>query len=354
MKKGSFKSIVHPSAKVTTLPPGGWQWALLLIICHLSFLLAPASAQCPLPNTAFAPGENLDYQLYFNWKFIWLKAGTANLRIDGGRYGGQDIYRAHLLTRGNKRTDRFFMMRDTITSYLTHDLVPLYYRKGALEGKRHNIDEVWYSYPDGHTHLRQRYVDYKDVEFKKELDEALDVITRYHSDISILHCVSQYPTHPGNLNLKTITYLKKHYGQYTIGFSDHTMGISAPIAAVGMGAEIIEKHITIDRMMKGTDQAGSLGPDGVNRMVRDIRYTELEMGKEDIYIDPCVAASKVKLERSIASCREIKVGETITFEDIHMLSPGDGFKWDEKDKVVGRMAKRDIKANEIIYSDDLQ
>ena len=170
MKKGSFKSIVHPSAKVTTLPPGGRQWALLLIICHLSFLLAPASAQCPLPNTAFAPGENLDYQLYFNWKFIWLKAGTANLRIDGGRYGGQDIYRAHLLTRGNKRTDRFFMMRDTITSYLTHDLVPLYYRKGALEGKRHNIDEVWYSYPDGHTHLRQRYVDYKDVEFKKELD----------------------------------------------------------------------------------------------------------------------------------------------------------------------------------------
>lgn len=189
---------------------------------------------------------------------------------------------------------------------------------------------------------------------KKELDEALDVITRYHSDISILHCVSQYPTHPGNLNLKTITYLKKHYGQYTIGFSDHTMGISAPIAAVGMGAEIIEKHITIDRMMKGTDQAGSLGPDGVNRMVRDIRYTELEMGKEDIYIDPCVAASKVKLERSIASCREIKAGETITLEDIHMLSPGDGFKWDEKDKVVGRTAKRDIKANEIIYSDDLQ
>ena len=121
-----------------------------------------------------------------------------------------------------------------------------------------------------------------------------------------------------------------------------------------MGAEIIEKHITIDRMMKGTDQAGSLGPDGVNRMVRDIRYTELEMGKEDIYIDPCVAASKVKLERSIASCREIKAGETITLEDIHMLSPGDGFKWDEKDKVVGRTAKRDIKANEIIYSDDLQ
>ena len=74
---------------------------------------------------------------------------------------------------------------------------------------------------------------------KKELDEALDTITRYHSNISILHCVSQYPTEPDNLNLNTITYLKKHYGQYKIGFSDHTIGISAPSIAIALGAEII-------------------------------------------------------------------------------------------------------------------
>lgn len=78
---------------------------------------------------------------------------------------------------------------------------------------------------------------------KKELDEALETITRYHSDISILHCVSQYPTHPENLNLNTILYLKEHYGQYRIGFSDHTIGISAPSIAVGMGAEIMNKKI---------------------------------------------------------------------------------------------------------------
>ena len=77
---------------------------------------------------------------------------------------------------------------------------------------------------------------------RQELDNALDTITRYHSNISILHCVSQYPTHPDNLNLKTISYLKKHYSQYPIGFSDHTIGISAPVVAVGMGAEIIEKR----------------------------------------------------------------------------------------------------------------
>ena len=105
--------------------------------------------------------------------------------------------------------------------------------------------------------------------------------------------------------------------------------------------------------MKGTDQAGSLGPDGVNRMVRDIRYIEMSLGVEDIYIDKSVEASKVKLERSIASRHTIKVGDTITLDDIHMLSPGDGFKWDEKEQVIGKVAKKEIKANEIIYKDDI-
>ena len=184
---------------------------------------------------------------------------------------------------------------------------------------------------------------------KKELDDALDVISRYHDNISILHCVSQYPTHPDNLNLRTITYLKKHYQPYTIGFSDHTIGISAPVVAIGMGAEIIEKHITIDRRMKGTDQAGSLGPDGVNRMVRDIRVAERWMGTEDLYIEECVSGSKVKLERSIATRREIRKGESLTIDDIHMLSPGNGFKCADKDKVIGHRTLKDIPANEVIY-----
>ena len=184
---------------------------------------------------------------------------------------------------------------------------------------------------------------------KKELDDALDVITKYHSDISILHCVSQYPTAPSNLNLKTISYLKKHYGQYKIGFSDHTIGISAPLVALGLGAEIIEKHITIDRRMKGTDQAGSLGPEGVYRMVRDIRVAEYWMGTESLYIEKDVMSAKVKLERSIASKRLISKGERISEDDIHLLSPGDGYKWIDKGLVIGKIAAQDIPADEIIY-----
>ena len=83
-----------------------------------------------------------------------------------------------------------------------------------------------------------------------ELDEALETISKHHDNISILHCVSQYPTEYSNVNLNTIKYLQKNYAQYTIGYSDHTVGIATPIAAVAMGAKIIEKHITLDRQMK--------------------------------------------------------------------------------------------------------
>lgn len=186
---------------------------------------------------------------------------------------------------------------------------------------------------------------------KKQLDDALTTISRHHENISILHCVSQYPTHPDNVNYATITYLLKQYGQYVIGYSDHTIGIAAPLVAVAMGAKIIEKHITIDRRMKGTDQMGSLGPDGVNRMIRDIRLFEMSKGKEEIFIEESVKSSIKKLERSVASKRPLKAGELITEADIHLLSPGDGIKWADRGIVVGQKAATDIPANEIIYSE---
>lgn len=188
---------------------------------------------------------------------------------------------------------------------------------------------------------------------KKELDETIEIITRYHSDISILHCTSEYPTHPNNTHLFAIKYLQSNYPNYTIGFSDHTIGISAPVSAVALGAKIVEKHITIDRYMKGTDQAGSLGPDGVNRMIRDIRLIEMSMGEEDLIVPESVIVAKHKLERSIATKRDMKKGEVITEKDIFMLSPGDGFKWSEKDKVIGKTVKEDIVKNEIIYKDNI-
>ncbi len=188
---------------------------------------------------------------------------------------------------------------------------------------------------------------------KEELDLALEIITKAHENISILHCVSQYPTRPENVNLLSIPWLLKNYSPYIIGYSDHTIGISSPVLACAMGAKIIEKHITLDRRMKGTDQSGSLGPDGINRMMRDIRAFELSLGKEDIFIDPSVISAKTKLERSIATKRYMAEGESIREEDLHLLSPGNGYKWADRYQLIGKTIHVGIPQNEIIYREML-
>lgn len=189
---------------------------------------------------------------------------------------------------------------------------------------------------------------------KKELDDALNVISKHNSDISILHCISEYPTQYKNVNLNTIKYLKDNYGQYKIGYSDHTIGIATPLAAVAMGAEIIEKHITIDRLMKGTDQAGSLAIDGISRMVRDIRNLEISLGVEDIFICDNVAIAKEKLERSVASLHDMKKGDLISEKDLHLLSPGSGLKWAERNKIIGKRLAVDIAKDELITLEDVK
>ncbi len=189
---------------------------------------------------------------------------------------------------------------------------------------------------------------------KKELDNALNIISKYHSNISILHCLSQYPAEHKNINLATINYLKKNYSKYTIGYSDHSIGIFVPTAAVAMGAKIIEKHITIDRDMKGTDQKGSLGPDGVRRMVRDIRMLEQSMGEEKIEINEAVQSARIKLERSVATNKTISKGAIITEKDIHLLSPGDGYQWHDKNIILGKKAKQNIPKDSIIYKNMIE
>ena len=189
---------------------------------------------------------------------------------------------------------------------------------------------------------------------KEELDNALEVITAHHSNVSILHCLSQYPSEYKNINLNTIPYLIREYPEYTIGYSDHSIGIVIPVAAVALGARIIEKHITLDRNMKGTDHKGSLGTDGIWRMVRDIRNIEMSMGGKEMFVSEAVAEAKIKLERSVASARMIKKGEVIGEEDLHLLSPGDGFKWEERNKVLEKEALRDIPKDEIIYENMIQ
>ena len=126
----------------------------LLTALLLLLLSSTARAQCTYQNTAFKSGEFLTYNLYYNWQFVWVKAGNASMSTVETNYHGQPAFRASLTTRGNRRVDDLFVLRDTLLSYCSTHLAPLYFRKGAREGKRYTVDEVFYSYPGGKTHLQ--------------------------------------------------------------------------------------------------------------------------------------------------------------------------------------------------------
>ena len=129
-----------------------------LLTLLLALLVVPAQAQCTYENKAFKGSENIHYNLYFNWKFIWLKAGTASMTTTSAPYKGKQAYRTSLVTKTSKTIDRYFRMRDTIMVYFTPELTPLYYRKGAHEGKRYYVDEVWYTYPGGKCQTSLRHL----------------------------------------------------------------------------------------------------------------------------------------------------------------------------------------------------
>ena len=186
-----------------------------------------------------------------------------------------------------------------------------------------------------------------------ELDEALEVITRHHENVAILHCVSEYPANYENLNLRTIPYFKQKY-PYEIGFSDHTIGIVMAPVAVALGATIIEKHITVNRDMKGSDHRASLEPEGLWRMVRDIRNVETALGEYGKPVPEVVQEARRKLERSLASKRDLEPGTIVKEDDLCLLSPGSGLRWRERHRIIGRRVKRPIPRHTILTLEDLE
>ena len=145
----------------------------VLIVFHLSLFNTLAQSKCGIENKAFKAGETLNYTLYFNWQFVWVKVGSACMQTTEATFEGQPVLKTTLITRGNKKLDGVFMMRDTLLSYCsTSDLTPLYHRKGALEGKRYYVDELWYSYPRGNCHLKMHRIDADGEEHWQEKEYA--------------------------------------------------------------------------------------------------------------------------------------------------------------------------------------
>lgn len=122
---------------------------LLIGICCFWLSVLSGHAQCAAKNEAILPGERLTYELKFNWKFIWVNAGEAKMDLLPISYKGKSCYQTTLLAVSNKKVDFFFKMRDTLTCITTERLEPVYFRKGAEEGKRYTVDEVNFEFKDG-------------------------------------------------------------------------------------------------------------------------------------------------------------------------------------------------------------
>jgi len=166
-------------------------------------------------------------------------------------------------------------------------------------------------------------------------------------ELTVLHCTTEYPTPFNDVNLKAMLTIKDEF-DVQIGYSDHTKGIEIPIAAVALGATVIEKHFTLDRNMEGPDHKASLEPDEFKAMVEAIRHIELALGNG---IKQPAESEKKNIDiarKSIIAKKHIKTGEVFTEENLTVKRPGKGIspmRWFE---VIGKVASRDFEEDELI------
>lgn len=183
-----------------------------------------------------------------------------------------------------------------------------------------------------------------------EIEDALDVITESGTDINnitILHCNTEYPTPFEDVNLKAMLTIKTSFG-VRVGYSDHTPGIEVPIAAVSLGAEIVEKHFTLDRSMEGPDHKASLEPDELKQMVSAIRNIEKALGNGIKKPSKSELKNKPIARKSLIAVKEIKKGELFTEENIGIKRPGNGIspmRWDE---LIGKKASKNFDIDDLI------
>ena len=184
----------------------------------------------------------------------------------------------------------------------------------------------------------------------QDVSEAISVLCDNglrKEQISLLHCNTEYPTPFEDVNLLAMNELREKFG-VRVGYSDHTKGIEVPIAAVALGAEIIEKHFTLDRNMEGPDHKASLEPDELKAMVAAIRNIERALGNGHKSVSESERKNIAVARKSIVAVRNIKEGEVFSETNLTVKRPGNGIspmRWEE---VIGKIAKKDFQEDELI------
>lgn len=181
-----------------------------------------------------------------------------------------------------------------------------------------------------------------------EIEDALTILEDGGAGpITLLHCNTEYPTPIEDANLLAMQDLREQFG-LPVGYSDHTAGIEADIAAAALGAVVIEKHFTLDKALPGPDHKASLSPEELTAMVAAVRKTELALGDGRKHVTESEAKNKPIARKSILAKRDIKKGETFTPENLTVKRPGDGISPMRWYDVLGKTAKRDFAEDEKI------
>ena len=180
-----------------------------------------------------------------------------------------------------------------------------------------------------------------------EIEEAVNTIREINDDLILLHCVTNYPASFESLNLRAIKTLKEAF-KLPVGYSDHSLGIYAPIAAVALGAVVIEKHFTLDKNLPGPDHKASLNPEELKEMVNAIRLIEKALGDGIKRPTPEEEEIKKVARRSLVANVDIPKGTVIKKEMIAIKRPGTGIEPKYLNVVIGKRAKRDIKKDEVL------
>ena len=166
-------------------------------------------------------------------------------------------------------------------------------------------------------------------------------------DITILHCTTQYPAPLSDINLRALETLKKEFNT-KIGYSDHSAGIEVSLAAVALGANVIEKHLTIDKELKGPDHKASIEPDQFKDLVKGIRNISIALGSNEKKITPSELENLNIARKSIVARKFIKKDQIFTEENLCTKRPGDGISPMKWESIIGSVAKKDYKKNDQI------
>ena len=186
----------------------------------------------------------------------------------------------------------------------------------------------------------------------EEVDEAVEIIEKHGNPYSILQCTASYPCDVSEMNLNVISTFKERYPNAVIGLSDHQSGISMALIAYTLGARVFEKHFTLHRSWKGTDQSFSLEPGGLRRMIRDITSIDSALGSKEKTPLPVEEDAMYKMRKSIVLSRDAKAGDVITRELLEFKCPGNGISVNKLSSLLGNKINKDLPSQHVLSEED--